>query len=237
MFWDPFLILLLPALALALWAQARMKSTYAKYARIPTRSGMTGAQIAQSILQAENVQLANDPADYPPGSACGLEAIPGKLGDHYDPRTRMLRLSEGVYHGQSVAALGIAAHEAGHAIQHAQLYSPLMLRGLIYPVCNFGSMAAWPLFLGGLFLSIPPLLRLGVLLFALSVIFTLITLPVEFNASSRALKALAAGGRLEQDELIGARKVLIAAALTYVAAAAMAIMQLVRMIFLANARD
>lgn len=233
-FFDSTMLIIVPALVFALWAQFKVKSTYKKYAQIASQSGMTGADVVKAILAQEGIALVADPAGMPEGSACGLMAIPGHLTDHYDPRDRMLRLSEEVYYGQSVAALGIAAHEVGHAIQHARLYSPLMMRNIVYPVCNVGSTLAFPLFFVGFLFSYPLLLQVGIFLFTLAVFFTLLTLPVEFNASSRAMRALASGGYLAEDELRGARKVLSAAALTYVAAAAMAILQLVRMIFLSN---
>jgi Zn-dependent membrane protease YugP len=234
-FWDPSLILLLPPLALALWAQYKVKHAYAHYSQIGTRSGLTGAEVAQRILDEENIELTPNPGAYPPGSACGLERIGGQMTDHYDPKARMLRLSDAVYGGQSIAALGIAAHEVGHAIQHARLYSPLMLRNVIYPVTNIGSTLAFPLFLIGLFVpSLHVLMSIGIAFFAVAVFFTLVTLPVEFNASSRAVRALANGGYLTGEELDGAKKVLSAAALTYVAATAMAIMQLVRLIWIAS---
>ena len=231
------MILLLPAFLFTIWAQMKVKSTYAKYSQIATRSGMTGADVAASILRDENIELNNNPESMPDGAACGLEAIDGQLTDHYDPRSRMLRLSQDIYHGQSIASLGIAAHEVGHAVQHARMYSPLMMRNIVYPICGIGQTLAWPLFFIGLFLSQPMLLQAGIALFTLAVFFTVLTLPVEFNASSRAMRALASGGYLTDDELVGARKVLNAAALTYVAAAAMAVMQLVRMVILAKSRN
>ena len=235
-FFDPTFILIIPAMLLAMWAQAKVHSSYRQYSQVINRRGITGAEVASAILRDEGITLANDPGHYPNGAAVGLEAIHGHLTDHYDPRTRTLRLSDEVYNGTSVAALGIAAHEVGHAIQHARLYSPLMLRNVVYPVCNAGTVAAWPLFFAGLIFSAPMLLKVGIVLFALAVFFTVLTLPVEFNASSRAMRALAHGGYLSEDELHGARKVLSAAALTYVAAAAVSIMHLVRMLVLANQR-
>lgn len=232
--WDQTILLLIPPFIFAIWAQVKVKSTYSKFSSVPSKSGMTGADVAKAILHAENIVLSHDPSSMPPGSACGLEAIPGHLTDHYDPRDRVLRLSEEVYRGQSVAALGIAAHEVGHAIQHARLYSPLMMRNVIYPISNIGSSLAFPLFFIGLIFSFPILLQIGIGLFTLAVFFTIITLPVELNASSRAMRALAGGGYLAEDELKGARKVLTAAALTYVAAAAMAVVNLLRMVLLSN---
>ncbi|MBI4558540.1 MAG: zinc metallopeptidase [Candidatus Hydrogenedentes bacterium] len=236
-FWDPTFVLLIPAVLLALWAQVKVKSTYAKYSQVGTRSGITGADVAERILAEAGIALTDDPSRHPGGSACRIEAIGGQLTDHYDPRARTLRLSEDIHDGRSIAALGIAAHEVGHAIQHSRLYSPLMLRNIVYPVCNIGNYLAWPLFIFGIILSIPSLLQIGIMLFTFAVFFTVLTLPVEFNASSRALRALASGGFLTDEELYGAKKVLSAAALTYVAAAFMAIMQLLRMLILARGRD
>ncbi|HOV73103.1 MAG TPA: zinc metallopeptidase [Candidatus Hydrogenedentes bacterium] len=234
---DPTMILLIPAMILAVWAQIKVKSTYAKFSQVATRSGLTGADVAKLILQDANIPLSNDPSRFPGGVACGLAAIPGELTDHYDPRTRMLNLSEDIYYGRSIAALGIAAHEVGHAIQHAQLYGPLALRNIIYPVCGLGSTLAFPLFFIGLIANFGVLMQVAILLFTLAVFFTVLTLPVEFNASRRALLALENGGYLTADELYGARKVLSAAAMTYIAAAAMAIMQLIRMLLIARSRD
>jgi hypothetical protein len=236
LFWDPTYILVLPAILLAVWAQSRVHSTYRRFAQVMNRRGITGAQVAAAILRDEGITLTDHPEQVAGAAACGLEAVSGHLTDHYDPRSRVLHLSDDVYHGTSVAALGIAAHEVGHAIQHARMYSPLMLRNIVYPVCNAGTVAAWPLFLLGLFLSIPVLLKLGIVFFALAVFFTVLTLPVEFNASSRAMRALAHGGYLSDEELSGARKVLGAAALTYVAAAAVSVMHLVRMLLIADRR-
>lgn len=236
-FWDPTMILVIPPLLLALWAQFKVKATYAKYSQIGVRSGMTGAEIAELILRGENIPVSNRPGDYPGNVACGIAAIGGKMTDHYDPRTRMLNLSEDVYYGRSIAALGIAAHEVGHAVQHARLYGPLALRNVIYPVCGIGSNLAFPLFFIGLLFNFGMLMQVAIALFTLAVFFTLLTLPVEFDASRRALRVLASGGYLTGDELSGARKVLTAAAMTYVASAAMAIMQLVRMMLLSRSRD
>lgn len=235
--WDPTYILLIPPMLLAIWAQFKVKSAYSRYSEVGVRSGLSGADVAANILRDANIELVDEPQRYPGGTACGLDAIPGDLSDHYDPRTRMLNLSEGVYYGRSIAALGIAAHEVGHAIQHARGYAPLALRNVIYPVCNIGSTLAFPLFFIGILAHIPGLLQIAVLLFALSVVFTVITLPVEFDASRRALAALSRGGYLTGEELAGARTVLTAAALTYVAAALMAVMQLLRMLLIARNND
>ena len=234
---DSTYLLIIPALLLAMWAQFKVKSAFAKYSEIGVRSGLSGADVAQRILSDAGIPLSDSPETYRGGPACGLACTPGELTDHYDPRTRMLNLSESVYYGRSIAALGIAAHEVGHAIQHARMYSPLMLRNIVYPVCSLGSTLAFPLFFIGLIAHIKILLPIAILLFTLSVFFTVLTLPVEFNASRRAMAALRQGGYLSEDELIGARKVLTAAALTYVAAALMAILQLVRMLLLSRDRD
>ena len=235
-FMDWTFFLLIPAFIFAMWAQFKVKSTYKKYSEVPVRSGLTGADVAARILADARVPISDNPEAYPGNVACGIHAIGGNLTDHYDPRTRKLNLSEDVYNGRSVAALGIAAHETGHAIQHAQLYGPLALRNIIYPACNIGSTLAFPLFFIGFFIHFGLLLKLGILLYTLAVFFTVLTLPVEFDASSRALKALNNGNYLSSDELAGARKVLTAAAMTYVAAAAMAVLQLVRMLLLSRDR-
>ncbi|HOZ49811.1 MAG TPA: zinc metallopeptidase [Candidatus Hydrogenedentes bacterium] len=232
--YDSTLVLLFPALILAIWAQAKVKSTYAKYARVGVRNGLSGAELAQYIMRDAGIELVRDPARHPGNRVCAIESIPGRLSDHYDPRARTLRLSEAVYHGRSVAALGIAAHEVGHAIQHANMYAPLALRNVVYPVCNLGSSLAFPLFFIGLIARVPMLMNAAIFAFTFAVFFTVLTLPVEFNASRRALKILADGRYLDADELTGARKVLGAAAMTYVAAAAMAILNLVRMILISR---
>jgi len=233
---DPTMVLLIPALLLALWAQYKVKAAYARFSKVGTRSGMTGADVVRLILGEAGISLSQGNGG---AGTCGLEAIGGQMTDHYDPRSRTLRLSDDVYNGRSVAALGIAAHEVGHAIQHAKMYSPLMLRNVVYPVCSLGSTLAFPLFFIGLFVPVGlghVMMQAAILLFSLAVFFTVLTLPVEFDASRRALKALAHGGYLEEDELAGARSVLRAAAMTYVAAAAMALLQLVRMLLIANRR-
>ena len=233
---DWTIVLIIPGVILSLWAQWKVKSAYAKYSKIGTRSGLNGAQVAARVLQDANIGLAGN-AKTARGQVVGLEAIGGHLTDHYDPRDRTLRLSDEVYHGQSIASLGIAAHEVGHAIQHANAYSMLLWRNAIYPVTNIASSLSWPLLLGGLIFGIGPLLKIGIGLFAFAVLFTLITLPVEFDASRRALRALADGGYLTDEEMYGARKVLGAAAMTYVAAAAMALLQLLRLILIARGRN
>ena len=225
MFWYSSMIILVPALILTMYAQYKVKSTYAKYSRVGVRSGMRGADVANAILRDAGVSVSE------------LTPIPGNLTDHYDPRRRALRLSEGVYYGESVAALGVAAHEAGHAMQHSRSYAPLALRNVIYPVASIGTNMGQVLFFLGLIMSWNQMLmNIGIWLFSGAVFFTLLTLPVEFNASRRAMLALANGGYLEPDELKGARAVLRAAALTYVAAAMMAALQLLRMIMISRRR-
>ena len=222
-YYDPTYLLLIPGLILALYAQFKVSSTYARFKREPSRSGLTGAQIARQILDT---------------NGCGdvrIERVPGSLTDHYDPENGVLRLSEEVYGSRSIAALGVAAHEAGHAIQDATDYGPMRIRATLVPVANIGSSAAIPLFMLGLIFSWEPLLKIGILCFSLAVLFYVVTLPVEFNASGRAV-ALLASGYLLEDEVQGVKKVLSAAALTYVAAALQAILQLLRLVLLANSR-
>jgi Zn-dependent membrane protease YugP len=224
MFWDSTFLLLIPVFVFALYAQNKVRSTYAKYLRVPSQRGLTGAQAARLLLDAAGLQ------------AIDIEPIAGTLSDHYDPRKRILRLSEANYSGRSVAALGVACHEAGHALQHARNYAPLAMRQAIWPVAGFGSWAAWPLFFLGFLFNRPPLMDLGILVFLIAAFFSLVTLPVEFDASRRAIKLLATRGIVTREELGGARAVLNAAALTYVAGALMAVVQLVRMLILRNRR-
>lgn len=218
MLFDPrFLIFVGPALLIALWAQMRVKTTFAKFSKVAARSGYSGAQAARAILHASGLEV-------------DVQPVHGHLTDHYDPRHRALKLSEPVYGGRSLAALGVAAHEAGHAVQHAVGYAPMAIRNMIVPVATLGSHAAWLLFIIGLFASHPMLINLGILLFSGVVAFYVITLPVEINASRRALALLNSQGILAQDEVPGARSVLTAAALTYVAAALQAILTLLYML-------
>ena len=221
-FYDWTFLIVLPGLILALIAQAGVSGTFAKFQRVPARIGLTGAMLARRMLDSRGLQ------DIP------VEQVGGKLSDHYDPSQRVLRLSEGVYNSTSIAALGVAAHETGHALQDQEHYAPLKLRTAIVPAVGFGSNLSWPIFLAGLIFSWEPLLLAGIILFALAVLFSLITLPVEFNASSRALATLSSGGYLDSDEMAGANKVLRAAAMTYVAAAIGAILQLIRLLLLAG---
>jgi uncharacterized protein len=227
-FWDYTYLLVIPPLLLAFYAQAKVRGTYAKYSKVGASSGVSGAQMAKEILNVGG-------AGHVP-----VEETPGQLSDHYDPRKRVLRLSAGVYESHSIAALGIAAHEAGHALQHHTGYAPLHLRNGIYPVASFGSALAFPIFLIGFFMSQKGpsiLMDIGIFLFAGAVLFSVLTLPVEFNASKRAMALLGDRGYLKGQELDGARRVLSAAALTYVASTAMAAMQLLRMFLLRQSRD
>lgn len=227
-FFDPTMILVIPGIILTLWAQAKVQSAYSKYSRVRTRSGVTGAQVARDILNRSGLQSVT------------VEPIQGELTDHYDPREGVLRLSEGVYGSQSIAALGIAAHEAGHAIQHAERYGALVLRTAIAPAAATGSQLGIWLFMIGFFIAafahgaFAWLIDVGLILFSVAVFFTIVTLPVEFNASKRAIVILEKGGYLTLDEVPEAKKVLDAAAMTYVAAAATAVLTLIRLLILRN---
>lgn len=225
MFFDRTFIILIPALIIAAYAQYKVSSTYEKYSKYGSRNGYTGSQVARMLLDSNGLY------DVP------VEVIPGKLTDHYDPSHRVMRLSEGVFYGNSVADIGVAAHETGHAIQHSKHYAPLAIRNSIVPVVNLGSSASWILFIAGMIFRIRGLTSIGILLFSLVVIFQIITLPVEFNASSRALKLLDSKGILYSEELKGAKSVLSAAAMTYVAAALTAIANLLRLIVLSRDND
>lgn len=220
-YYDPTYLLLIPGLILALYAQFKVSSTYSKWQQVPSQTGMTGAQMARQILDANGARDVS------------IEQVSGKLTDHYDPENGVLRLSSEVYASRSVAALGVAAHEAGHAIQDAVGYAPMRIRATLVPVANIGSGAAIPLFMLGLIFSWQPLVQIGILCFALAVLFYVVTLPVEFNASSRAVAVLSSG-MLPQEEVRGVKAVLSAAALTYVAAALQALLQLMRLIILSG---
>jgi Zn-dependent membrane protease YugP len=225
MYLDPTYLLVIIGMIICLIASARVNSTYAKYAKVRSMSGMTGAEAAGRLLNAAGIY------------GVSIERVSGKLTDHYDPRNKVLRLSDSTYGSTSVAAIGVAAHECGHAIQDQKGYVPLKLRGAIVPVANLGTNLAWPIILIGIFLSFnQTLITLGIILFSLGVLFQLVTLPVEFNASRRALNLLETTGVLYQDELTKTRKVLGAAALTYVAAAAASILQLLRLVLLFGGR-
>jgi len=218
-------MMLMPCIILALVAQGMVKKRYTAYSRIPISRGMTGWEIADYILRYSGI---ND---------VSVEMIEGELTDHYDPVKKALRLSRNIYYGNSIAAAGIAAHEAGHAIQHHQAYLPLSFRNAFFPVANLGSKLAFPLIFLGLILNFMMLFKLAIILFSCAVLFSIITLPVEFNASSRAVKALSNYNLLTVDEQGGVRKVLDAAAMTYVAATLTAIMQLVYYLMVSRNRD
>lgn len=217
-------LLVIAGLVLSLLASANVKSTFARYSSVRSMSGLTGAMAAQRVLQYAGIIDVR------------IERVSGELTDHYDPRSKVLRLSDSTYGSNSIAAVCVAAHECGHAIQHQVHYGPLVLRSTIVPAANLGSQLAWPIFLMGLVFSIPTLTTIGIVLFSLAVIFQLVTLPVEFNASSRAMKVLETSGILSISELAPGRKVLGAAALTYVAALASSVLQLLRLIILARGR-
>ena len=227
MFFEPTYMLVIIGVIICLLASSRMKSTFNKYSRVRNHSGMTGREAAEQVLRGAGIYDVR------------VEHISGDLTDHYDPRAKVLRLSDATYNSTSVAAVGVAAHECGHAIQHATGYAPLKIRGALVPVANFGSTIAWPLILIGLLFSSQSsmlFLNLGIIAFSLAVLFQIVTLPVEFNASSRAIRILGSSGMLYEDEVDATKKVLSAAALTYVAGAASAILQLLRIILLANSR-
>lgn len=218
---DPTYFLVLIGAVLCIFAQMKVSSTYKKYARVRSRSGLTGAEAAQRILQLSGIYDVR------------IEHVRGELTDHYDPAHKVLRLSDSVYGSTSLAAIGVAAHECGHAVQHDKGYGPLKIRTALVPAANIGSRAGLPLIFLGVFLGMNQLLiQVGIWVFALAVLFQLVTLPVEFNASGRALAMLGDYGMLGQEETNGCRKVLGAAALTYVAAAASAILQLLRLVLL-----
>ena len=225
-YFDPTYILVIIGMLITIAASAKVKSTFAKYSRVRSMSGMTGAEAAERLLHAAGIYDVK------------IEHISGHMNDHYDPRTKVLRLSDPVYGQNSLSAVGVAAHECGHAIQHEQGYAPLKLRSTLVPVANFGSMAAWPIIILGVIMGFSQtLINLGIILFSLAVLFQLITLPVEFNASKRAIARLGETGILYGDELRHSKKVLDAAALTYVAAAAATILELLRLVILFGGRD
>lgn len=226
-YWDPTYILVVIGAVICMIASARVKGTFNKYSQLRSMSGMNGAQVAQRVLQAAGIYDVQ------------VRHVSGSLTDHYDPRTKTVNLSDSVYNATSVAALGVAAHECGHAIQHAKSYAPLSIRSALVPVANFGSMLAWPVILIGLLFNTRSsglIIDIGILLFSAAVLFQLVTLPVEFDASRRALVMLRTQGILADDELKYTRRVLKSAALTYVASAAAAILQLLRIILITNGR-
>ena len=226
-YWDPTYILVVIGAVICMIASARVKGTFNKYSQLRSMSGMNGAQVAQRVLQAAGIYDVQ------------VRHVSGSLTDHYDPRTKTVNLSDPVYNATSVAALGVAAHECGHAIQHAKSYAPLSIRSALVPIANFGSMLAWPVILIGLLFNTRSsglIINIGILLFSAAVLFQLVTLPVEFDASRRALVMLRTQGILADDELKYTRRVLKSAALTYVASAAAAILQLLRIILITNGR-
>ena len=226
-YFDPTYILLIIGLVISLIASTRMKSTFSKYRRVRSDSGLTGAQTAERILAAAGIYDVK------------IVPVQGSLTDHYDPRNKVLRLSDATWQSTSVAAIGVAAHECGHALQHARGYVPLSIRSTLAPVASFGSGIAWPLIILGLIFNnhmSVTLLNLGILAFSLAVLFQIVTLPVEFNASRRALNLLGSTGMLYEPEVSDVRKVLTAAALTYVAGTASAILQLLRILLLTGGR-
>lgn len=228
MFWfggGPGLLLVLLAFGFALYAQNQVSTAYARFSRIGNSRGLTGGELAKDLLRRQGLGDVD------------VEPTRGRLTDHYDPRVRKVRLSEANYYGTSLAALGIAAHEVGHALQHRDAYAPLALRNAIVPVAHFGSNLAWPLFLFGLIAGSVSLQNIGILLFTVAVAFQIFTLPVEFNASTRAVSLLGEGQYLSQVEIGPVRSVLNAAALTYVAAAAVAVAQLLRLLLLRGSRN
>ena len=227
-FFDPTMLLIVPALIFALWAQWKVQNTYQKYSKVPATNGLTGAQMAMSIMKRNGV---NDVT---------VEEVGGVLSDHYDPRVKAVRLSTQNYRNSSIAGIAVGAHEVGHVLQHAQGYVPLQIRSTLAPVAGFGSMLAFPLFFIGILFGgsmSRMFMDLGILLFTGAVLFQVVTLPVEFDASKRALAQLTSSGAIAPQEIDGAKKVLDAAALTYVAAAAMAALQLLRLVLVRNSRD
>ena len=226
-YYDPTYIMVLIGVVICMLASANVNRTFQKYSRIRSHSGMTGREAAERLLHANGIYDVT------------VQRVAGNLTDHYDPRNKTLNLSDSTYASTSVAAIGVAAHECGHAVQHANGYAPLKIRGSLVPVANFGSTLAWPLILIGFLIqgnASVLLINLGILLFSAAVLFQIVTLPVEFNASSRALKSLETNGILYTEEVADTRKVLRAAALTYVASAASAILQLLRLILISGGR-
>lgn len=219
-----YLFLVVPALLIAMWAQFNVQTTFRKYNRISNSRGLTADQTARQILDDNGLYQVS------------IERVPGKLSDHYDPKANVIRLSDSTYGSISVGAIGVAAHEAGHAVQYATGYFPIKIRSVLIPITQIGSSIAIPLAIFGIVFSFYPLVTIGILLFCSVVLFQLITLPVEFNASRRALKTLDESRMLEGEELIGAKRVLRAAALTYVAGLLVAVANLVRLIALSNRR-
>ena len=225
MYFDwTYLLFVVPALLISVWAQFKVSSAFSNYSKVLTSRGLTGAQASEYILRANGV------------SGVRIEHISGELTDHYDPTANVIRLSDAVYGSTSVAAVGVAAHETGHAIQYAVGYQPIKLRAAVIPVSRIGSVASWPLLMLGILFGLMPLVWLGIGFFCLATLFQVLTLPVEFNASSRALQAIDQRNILSPEEYTGAKKVLTAAALTYVAALLTSIMQLLRLLVIFSNR-
>ncbi len=219
---DPTWLILIPGIVLAMLAQAKVSRAFSRYSAIQSARGWSGAQVARHILDQNGL------------SNVSIQPIAGSMTDNYNPRRHMLSLSQSVYGSSSLAAVAVAAHEVGHAVQHQRNYAPNAIRAALVPLANIGSFAAWPLLILGIVLSFQPLVYIGVGVFAAAVLFQLVTLPVEFNASSRALAMLRDGGYLAEEEIIGARQVLSAAAMTYLAATLMSVLQLLRLLAIAN---
>ena len=226
-YFDPTYVLILIGVVISMAASAKLNSTYQRYSAVRSMCGMTGADAAKRLLANQGIYDVT------------VRRVPGNLTDHYDPRSKTVNLSDAVYNSTSIAAIGVAAHECGHAMQHNEGYGPLRFRSALVPVANFGSQLSWPMILLGILFGGlgSPLVQVGILMFSLAVLFQLVTLPVEFNASSRAVRLLDSQGILSGEEVDGTRKVLKAAALTYVAAAAGSILQLLRLVILFGGRD
>ena len=221
---DPTILIIIPALLLSMWAQHRVSSTFSEYSKIAARSNVTADGVARMLLTLYG--MGNMPINH----------VSGNLTDHYNPQNKTLNLSDSVYNSNSIASIGVAAHEVGHAIQHNEAYTPLIFRNSIVPVVNIASTASMPLFFIGLMAGMMSLVNIGIILFSATLIFHLVTLPVEIDASSRALKLLEQTHTLNSQELSGAKKVLTAAAWTYIAAALMSLLQLVRLLMIRNSR-
>ena len=224
-YWDPTFIILVPAILFTIYAQFKVSSTTSRFLRVNTQRGFTGEQVARRILESNGLYDVR------------IEMVRGHLSDHYDPRRKVVRLSQDIYYGTSITSISVAAHECGHAMQHARGYAPLSIRSSLVPVVNFASNISWLLIALGLFMSRGIFLKIGIILFSASVLFQLVTLPVEFNASSRALVQLDDLGIVEGKELRGSKQVLTAAALTYVAAALTSVLQLLRLVAIAQRND
>lgn len=220
-----YIVLVLPCVLFAFWAQAKVNGTFDRYSRVMNRRGLTGAQAAETVLRANGV------------TGVRIEYVTGKLTDHFDPSSNTIRLSASVYQSTSVASVGVAAHEAGHAVQYAVGYSPIRLRSAIVPLTQVGATAAMPLILMGLVLNFGVLIKVGIIAFALSTVFQLVTLPVELDASHRALEAIGSARLLDEDEYGMAKKTLSAAAMTYVAALAVSLAQLLRLLLIFGGRN